>query len=762
MDRPMNDTAHPLRVLPARDHPQTLRRHARRMLVDRLVGWVMASGGILVILAVLLIFVYLLLVVLPFLSPARLEGRVVHAGVAAAQVRATALDEYGSHAVLVTADGRAQHVRLGDGHSEPLDLPLPPGLAVTAVSSASAPGRVIALGLADGRAVVVRMGFGVHYEGGSRIITPRLDYPLGETPLVVDPRARPIQAITVQGEGDDWLIAADLPAGEGAVLAITRSESLLDGSVTLEPVRGSFRLPDYATPRLWLDPMRHNLYAMADARTLLHVDVRDAESPMPIGQVGLVSPERSVTAIELLSGGLSLLVGDDSGRVTHWFAVRDAANLPRLTAIRHFDLGPGHIEAIGPEPARRGFAALHRSQSSASIHLLHTTSERALLQFPVAATPQPFLIFSARATTLLHGHAEGVEVLRIVNPHPEISFRSLWLPVWYESRQGPEYTWQSSSASDDFEPKLSLMPLTFGTLKGAFYAMIIAVPLAIMGAIHTAYFMSPGMRRTVKPVIEVMAALPTVILGFLAGLWLAPLVEMNLPGVLALVFLLPLSVLGSAWLWSLVPQSVSVRLPHSFEVLALIPVLCLTVALAMTVSPWLEISFFGGDMPGWLGRELGLDFDQRNSLVVGIAMGFAIIPIIFSIAEDAIFGVPKHLTMGSLALGATPWQTLSRVVLLTASPGIFSAVMIGFGRAVGETMIVLMATGNTPVMDWNMFNGFRALSANVAVEMPEAAVGGTHFRLLFLAALVLFLITFLFNTAAELVRSRLRARYGSL
>ena len=127
-----------------------------------------------------------------------------------------------------------------------------------------------------------------------------------------------------------------------------------------------------------------------------------------------------------------------------------------------------------------------------------------------------------------------------------------------------------------------------------------------------------------------------------------------------------------------------------------------------------------------------------------------------------MFGVPRQLSTGSLALGATPWQTVTRVVLLTASPGIFSAIMIGLGRAVGETMIVLMSTGNTAIMDLNIFQGFRALSANIAVEMPESEVNSTHYRVLFLAALVLFGVTFVFNTVAEIVRQRLRTKYGNL
>jgi phosphate transport system permease protein len=139
-----------------------------------------------------------------------------------------------------------------------------------------------------------------------------------------------------------------------------------------------------------------------------------------------------------------------------------------------------------------------------------------------------------------------------------------------------------------------------------------------------------------------------------------------------------------------------------------------------------------------------------------------VIPIIFTIAEDSFTSVPQHLTAASLALGASRWQTATRVVLPTASPGIFSAVMIGFGRAVGETMIVLMATGNTPVLDWSAFNGMRTLSANIAVEIPEAPYGGTLYRTLFLAALVLFMMTFVVNTLAELVRQRLRERYRAI
>jgi phosphate transport system permease protein len=292
--------------------------------------------------------------------------------------------------------------------------------------------------------------------------------------------------------------------------------------------------------------------------------------------------------------------------------------------------------------------------------------------------------------------------------------------------------------------------------------MLIAVPLSLMGAIYSAYFMTPIMRQYVKPTVELMGALPTVILGFLAGLWLAPTLEEHLSGFFLLFTFLPIGVLGFAFVWHNLPKSVLEKVPEGWEAAILIPVILLIGWFAFAISVPLETVLFHGTLRDWFKNEWGIGYDQRNALVVGMAMGFAVIPTIFSIAEDAIFSVPKHLTVGSLALGATTWQTMTRVVLLTASPGIFSAVMIGLGRAVGETMIVLMATGNTPVMDMSVFQGLRTLAANIAVEMPESQVDSTHYRVLFLAALVLFLFTFVFNTLAEIIRQRLREKYSSL
>ena len=178
----------------------------------------------------------------------------------------------------------------------------------------------------------------------------------------------------------------------------------------------------------------------------------------------------------------------------------------------------------------------------------------------------------------------------------------------------------------------------------------------------------------------------------------------------------------------------------------------LTLVLAYAVSA-------GCAAAGWDPRGSFIDtYVQRNALVVGFLMGFAVIPIIYTISDDALGAVPESLRAGSLGAGATPWQTAFRVVVPTAMSGLFSALMIGLGRAVGETMIVLMAAGNTAVMEWNIFNGFRTLSANIAVELPEAVINSTHYRMLFLAALSLFALTFLINTVAELVRLRFRKR----
>ena len=453
-------------------------------------------------------------------------------------------------------------------------------------------------------------------------------------------------------------------------------------------------------------------------------------------------------------GRYSFLVANDQGVLDHW-TLGPKQEGQGLRKIRSFYYKEP-IVLVVPEHRRKGFLAVDATGRG---HLGYTTSERKLAEQRMDSVPR-LVNFSPRADRIVALHEGVLDVFDVSNKHPESSWATLWGKVAYEGYEKPVYSWQSSSADTDFEPKFSLAPLLFGSIKAAFYAMLVATPLAIMGAIYTAVFMSEGMRKIVKPGIEIMAALPTVILGFLAGLWLAPIVEKNLTAIMLLMVVPPLGVLICAYLTTFLPSRITARFEGWFGALC-VPVIILLSWLTLAYGESMWQAIFGMDARMWLETQ-GIDYDQRNALIIGIAMGFAVIPTIFSISEDAIYGVPRHLVHGSLALGATRWQTLVRVVLLTASPGIFSAVMIGMGRAVGETMIVLMATGNTPIMDINLFQGMRTFAANIAVEMPESEVGSTHFRILFLTAFVLFVITFLFNTIAEIVRQRLRSRYGNL
>ena len=428
-----------------------------------------------------------------------------------------------------------------------------------------------------------------------------------------------------------------------------------------------------------------------------------------------------------------------------------------LTHVRDFQLA-SQLTFLLSDTYRKGFYSFY---TNGTVKSHYTTSEKlAIFQRIYDKSPQ-LAAMSNNETYLLTLSGNELRLAYVDNAFPEVSWSSLWQKVWYESYPEPEYVWQTSSADDEFEAKYSLVPIAFGTLKAAAFAMMFAVPIAVLGAIYTAYFMTPTMRRVVKPSIELMEALPTVIIGFIAGLWFAPMVESHLSAVIALILVLPISIIMVGGLWNRLPNVWTSRLPNGLHIVILMPLMVLLTVLIWNQSTNIEWLLFDGDVRVYLA-EKGIGFDQRNALVVGFAMGFAVIPTIFTIAEDAIFSVPKHLSDGSLALGATSWQTLIHVVLLTASPGIFSAVMMGLGRAVGETMIVLMATGNTPLIDWNILEGMRTLSATIAVEMPESEVGSSHFRILFLAALILLVFTFIVNSLAEWVRQRLREKYRAL
>ena len=749
-------------VLPAADSPVAIRRRKWRELKDRLARYGVAVGGMAVIFAIVLIFFYLLYVVLPLFHGADIATKVEFNSQKNTATHLT-LNEYNDVALSLDMQGQARFFAADSGETMLApSLPLADA-EITSFGKGDPSTGVFAYGFADGQVLVFKQAYKISYPNDVRTITPRIEFPLGETALALDAKGQELQLLSVQSNEEQTTIAAVTADQRLVLTSLIREQSFMDeDEFTIEQLTAEINLPaQIEITHLVLDIDQRELYLADNEGNISFYDIQDITAPRLVQKVKAVPSGIDITAVEFLTGGISILVGRSDGQVDQWFPVRDKDNNYTLHNVRSFHDQSSSIIAIAPEYARKGFLAL---DASGQLGIYHTTAERTLLVEPLIdqTSEHAVMAISPRANGLLSLTAEGqLKLLAIDNEHPDVSWHSLWEKVWYESRDKPEYIWQSSSASNDFEPKFSLTPLTFGTLKAAFYAMAIAVPLAIFGAIFTAYFMSPGMRKIVKPTIEIMEALPTVILGFLAGLWLAPIVEGNLPGVFSIFIMTPIMIVLTAWSWTKLPAHLHDRIPDGWEAAILVPVVILVGVVSMMMSPAIEAWLFDSNMPQWLNNQ-GIGFDQRNSLVVGMMMGFAVIPTIFSITEDAIFGVPKHLTIGSLALGATPWQTLTRVVILTASPGIFSAVMIGLGRAVGETMIVLMATGNTPIMDFNIFEGFRALSANIAVEMPEAEVASSHYRVLFLAALVLFMATFIFNTVAEIVRQRLRNKYSSL
>ncbi|ULQ45782.1 ABC transporter permease subunit [Flagellatimonas centrodinii] len=727
-----------------------------RYLRDSVARWVVWGGGLGVIGALMLIFFYLVSEVMPLFGGATVTPRAPMTLPGGGTTVYLAAEEQGEVGFRLTEAGAGQFFNLDNG--EPLAsqaLPMA-GARVSAVTDVNREDALLAVQRTDGDVVLVQQKYAVRFDPQQRrMITPSLAFPYGEAPLAFTATGGRSLAVRM-ANGQMVLAAVDGSASVALRRYSVQSSLFGDSTLAAQPLT-SVTLP-FAADRVLLDPLIGWLYVANDATgRIALLSLRGAEPTL----VDTVEVGGALRDLSHLAGGISVVAAQADGNISQWFpARRDDGRyyLARVRDIKAF--GNDRITTLGVEMRRRTIAV---GDSAGEAVFLHGTAGDEVWSGKLLDAPIEALVFNSRANFLMALGADGsFQGFDVHNEHPEVSFSALWQKVWYEGYDEPRWLWQSSAASSDFEPKFSLTPLAFGTLKAAFYAMLFAIPMAILGAIYTANFMSSEMRQAVKPTIELMEALPTVILGFLAGLWLAPFVESNLPGVFLTLVLLPLSIPLFGYLWMRMPRSIRLRVPPGWEAGLLIPVVSVIVWLCFVVAKPIEALAFGGNMQSWMDHTLGIGYDQRNALVVGIAMGVAVIPTIYSITEDAIFSVPKQLSLGSLALGATPWQTLIGVVLPTASPGIFSAVMIGTGRAVGETMIVLMATGNTAVMDFSMFEGLRTMSANIAVEMPESEVGSTHFRLLFLAGLALFLFTFLFNTLAEIVRQRLRQKYASI
>ncbi|KTD98419.1 ABC transporter permease subunit [Pseudoalteromonas sp. H71] len=729
-----------------------------RLFKDRFAKFGITAGGVMVLIALLLIFFYLLYVVQPIFESAKVEKRDSFTVSNADQIVGLGVEEQTEVAYLLSQQGQVdfynvEKARFGK-KLKTLNVALPS--EVTSFATSAPFQGQYAYGLENGTVMVVVPKFLVTFPNNERKLTPRVDYPLGEMALEVDAQGAAIKRFAFTHYEDKTAVVALTADKRVLFSSFVAEENMFTGEVEWVVERTELDI-EGRVDELLISPDTTRTFI----RSANQIYVYDTRDPSEVEQIQLLSANEesaNIVSAQLLAGANSLMLANDNGEVSQWFEVNTDIGR-QFQKIRAFETTKQSKLNIFTEFYRRTFFT---TSSNGELGVYYTTSEAKLWQGKVSEGEIKHFAIAPRSNAALILADGKLTVLEVHNEHPEVTWSALWQEVWYEGYPEPAYIWQSTSASDDFESKFSLVPISFGTIKAAFYAMLFAVPIAISSAIYTAYFMSSGLRKVVKPTVEIMEALPTVILGFLAGLWLAPLIEEHLPAIVGLLILLPVGILGSALAWTKLPASIRHKIPEGSHSIILIPVVLVVGWLSFAMSETVELWMFDGNVRQYLTNELGMTFDQRNSLVVGIAMGFAVVPTIFSIAEDAVFSVPKHLSNGSLALGATQWQTLVRVVLLTASPGIFSAVMMGLGRAVGETMIVLMATGNTPIMDWSIFQGMRTLAANIAVEMPESEVGSSHYRILFLAAFVLFIFTFVFNTLAEFVRQQLREKYSSM
>jgi len=737
-------------------------RRQIRTITDRLTSFIIRAGGIGIILCILGMCVFLVKEVIPLFQPTRAIPTEPISLSPLDRSFATAIigiDEQQEVAYVLRGD-ILDFVFLGGTAHAPSKIPsralLPDG-AVTTLTRALGKGHNVAMGTGDGRVIPVAIEFAQEFKDNERSISPFVTV---LAPIPAAPTPQVITKMAYQSTESDVRIAA-LLEDRHLWLTTSRTVSRPDGTSTASITQVDLT-PNISgrMTALTLGSRSEILAVGTDEGKLYHFDVREPAQPVLVETTQASEKGEAITALAYLMGDRSLVVGRESGQIAVWTPVREhpRSNTTHMRAIHRLASHSSAVTDITISQRDKGFIT---ADAAGEIRLHYSTSEQTLLTLP----PQQGLLrntyFSPKADGLVSLTENNRLVhYQIANPNPEITWATLFSPVWYEGYDRPQLVWQSSSGSDDFEPKFSLTPLIFGTVKGTFYAVLLAVPLSVLAAIYTAMFMHPNLRAKIKPTIEIMAALPTVVLGFLAGLWFAPVLERNFPVMTAMILVIPLAIFVSAALYMTLPASLRHRVRPGVEALFMMPIIVAVVWWCLATNTWWESLLFGGHYKLWLEAHLGLNYDQRNAIVVGVAMGFAIIPIIYSISEEALSNVPKNLIAGSLALGATRWQTLMHLVLISASPGIFSALMIGLGRAVGETMIVLMATGNTPIMDWSLFNGFRTLSANIAVEIPEAPHGGTLYRTLFLAGLLLFVATFVLNTAAELIRQRLREKYS--
>lgn len=457
-----------------------------------------------------------------------------------------------------------------------------------------------------------------------------------------------------------------------------------------------------------------------------------------------------VTASYSLLGYGSILISFENGDLRRFLLSKEKDRPIRIKETQSFSEKLPNIRSFSTSGRQRVFFALLPER----MVLGQGTTSDILRQFEAPSNWRSLMLSPREDYLLVEEEGNNISLHPIDLKYPQVSFASLFGRLQYEGLEKPSYTWQSTGGSQQYEPKISLVPLIVGTLKGTLWSLLPSIPLGILGALYTARFLRGRSRELIKAFIELLSGVPSVILGFVGALYLAPAIQNRFLALALLPMVLTTLTLGIGFWSSRLSPTRRRWFSQGKALLILAPVYILISWFVLRIGPALEELIFGRPLREWAPAVFGVTFEMRNSVVVGLAMGFAVTPLIFTLAEDAFRNVPRQLVEASSALGATPWQTARKIIMPYARPGVIAAIMLGLGRAVGETMIVLMATGNTAITSWNPLQGFRALSANLAVELPEAPYGGFLYRTLFLSALLLFLFTFVLNTFAEYLRSR--------
>ena len=734
--------------------PKQQKFYRRLYRKDKIARSVVTTGGYGIIVSIVAIFVFLVYQSLPLSFGASVK-KLLSFSVRKSNTRIvlTGIDQYKEVYYQVFDTGIIQFRTLSDQKIIQQDsLPLLPGEKILSAAKGNLRQEQFAVGTDSGRIITGLIEMNPIFHGEKRIIVPNLE--------VIN---------TFQAETPNDSVPAHV---EKIAFAATEDEIFIwfwenhTGNLHGKSYNPDFdEWYDLPLAREWGDTRLSSLTISSNGENLalgftsgeiFYYQVEDGETVTLVDHTRAAF--RPISALRYLLGDEALVVGDTDGNVSVWFAVKSPLNIKKLTRIRIFKPHGSAVTQIYPSSRNRLFMTI---DTHGEAHLNYSTTGRTQLEFQPAEYPIQTAAIAPKADGIIAiDTQENVGIFELKNPHPETTLKTLFGKVWYEGYDKPAFVWQSTGGSDEFEPKLSLIPLIFGTFKGTFYAMLFSVPMAILAAIYVSQFAPYWLARLVKPTVEIMAALPSVVIGLLAGLYFSPLFDKHLMSVFLIFFTLPVIFLIGVILWRLIPERFRMRVPIGWELWIVTPIVLATVGISIALAHPLELWLFGGDIRQWLTNSLGMVYDTRNSIVVGFALGFAVIPIIFTMAEDALSNVPESLTSASLALGASRWQTVRKVVLPAAAGGIFAAIMLGFGRAVGETMIVLMATGNTPILDFSPFNGFRAMSACIAVEIPEAPVGGTLYRVLFLTGLLLFLFTFVINSVSAIVGERLRKKYA--